>query len=157
MSILWSEEQTQKLRDLWRQGFSTREIAERLCTTKNSVIGRARRLKLNSRKGVIPPKTKDRRFDGGLLFSIIHKLTRTQVPEQLALPPPTGDNAYCVSLLHVQSWQCRFPMGGRPMDGDFYCGRTIKLGSYCEKHAHLCYRRFAEPQESVQRYPMYRK
>ena len=154
MVNLWNQETTDKLRELWGIGLATSEIARLLGTTKNSVIGRARRIRLSSRKGVIPPKTQDRRFDGGLLFYIIHKLTRQQVrTDRLALPPPSGDNAYCVSMLHVQSWQCRYPVGSKPMDDNFYCGRAVKIGSYCLKHAQKCYRRFADSKDSVRRYP----
>ena len=47
----WTEEREQKLKDLWEKGYTASQIAEMLGegTTRNSVIGKAHRLKLAAR------------------------------------------------------------------------------------------------------------
>lgn len=49
----WSEDQIFKLRDLWTEGHSTEEIGRHIGKTKNSVIGKARRLHLAPRPSPI--------------------------------------------------------------------------------------------------------
>tara|TARA_B100000959_G_scaffold231703_1_gene248309 strand:+ start:109 stop:258 length:150 start_codon:yes stop_codon:yes gene_type:complete len=43
----WTEEREQKLKELWRKGYTASQIAEMLGedTTRNAVIGKAHRLK----------------------------------------------------------------------------------------------------------------
>ena len=47
----WTEEREQKLKELWRKGYTASQIAEMLggSTTRNAVIGKAHRLKLAAR------------------------------------------------------------------------------------------------------------
>ena len=47
----WTEEREQKLRELWKKGYTASQIAEMLgeSTTRNAVIGKAHRLKLAAR------------------------------------------------------------------------------------------------------------
>lgn len=53
----WTDERDALLRKLWavRPMMSATEIAERLGTTKHSIIGKARRLKLPGRDSPIKP------------------------------------------------------------------------------------------------------
>lgn len=57
----WTDEMTQRLRQLWREGHSTAEIGRRMAISKNSVVGRAHRLDLPARpspirrEGATPP------------------------------------------------------------------------------------------------------
>jgi len=49
----WTEERLAKLRELWDSGMATEAIGAKLGTTKNSVVGKAHRLKLPSRPSPI--------------------------------------------------------------------------------------------------------
>lgn len=49
----WTEKMESRLRELWAEGHSTAEIARRMGTTKNSVVGKAHRLGLPSRPSPI--------------------------------------------------------------------------------------------------------
>ncbi len=50
----WTQDRVQMLRDLWAEGLSASQIAERLGgTTRNAVIGKAHRLHLKSRPSPI--------------------------------------------------------------------------------------------------------
>lgn len=52
----WPLADIAKLRELWTDGFSTAEIARRMSRSKNSVVGKAHRLKLDARASPIRPK-----------------------------------------------------------------------------------------------------
>lgn len=49
----WSDDDTETLRRLWDEGHSGAEIARRMNTTKNAVVGRAHRMQLPSRPSPI--------------------------------------------------------------------------------------------------------
>lgn len=46
----WTADQEAKLRDLWAQGRSAGQIAKRMNITRNTVLGKARRLGLEGRQ-----------------------------------------------------------------------------------------------------------
>jgi GcrA cell cycle regulator len=48
-SDAWSQESISALRQLWAAGYSTAEISHRMGVSKNSIVGKARRLGLPSR------------------------------------------------------------------------------------------------------------
>lgn len=49
----WTDEQNERLRELWAEGHSTAQIAARTGMTKNAVVGRAHRMGLPSRPSPI--------------------------------------------------------------------------------------------------------
>ncbi len=51
--VKWSEDEDAYLAALWAEGRLTREIANKLGRTRNSIIGRANRLKLSPRPSPI--------------------------------------------------------------------------------------------------------
>lgn len=54
----WTPEVLQRLRDLWAAEHSTAEIGRRLGCTKNAVIGKANRLRLDRRPSPLLPKNR---------------------------------------------------------------------------------------------------
>lgn len=52
----WSDEKVELLRRMWEEGVPASEIGSALGTTKNAVIGKAHRLKLNQRENPIARK-----------------------------------------------------------------------------------------------------
>ena len=48
----WTPQREALLRQLWRDGVSTKEIAQQIGTTKDAVVGKAKRLKLGMHKQV---------------------------------------------------------------------------------------------------------
>ena len=49
----WTDEQVEELKKLWDQGLTTGEIGKALGVSKNAVVGKAHRLKLDSRPSPI--------------------------------------------------------------------------------------------------------
>jgi GcrA cell cycle regulator len=52
--MAWDETRDAQLRTLWGEGHSGNEIARRMATTKNAIVGRAHRLALPSRPSPLP-------------------------------------------------------------------------------------------------------
>lgn len=120
----WSQELDAELARLWADPLlSCAAIGEKLGVTKNSVIGRARRLKLKARRsGVWKGKTRKRK-KGPVLAKTPLKI----------VAPPAPQSRPC-SLMELTDYSCRFPIGD-PDNADFhFCGAITAFDSYCTYH-----------------------
>ncbi|WLB49211.1 GcrA family cell cycle regulator [Bradyrhizobium ottawaense] len=146
----WSDEQITKLRALHSEGMSFALIAEQIGHTRNSCIGKARRLELpmrvtlKSKKGEPKPKSDKRRY-----FSIVRaaaKGNKLHVIEtvQTDLPLFKCDVLPLNKCLDdLLAGDCRY-VTNDPRDGARYCGHPAHKRSYCRTHFDACY---VEPQK----------
>ena len=114
----WTDQEINKLKEMWEQGIIATEIAEILGTTKGSVIGKANRLdciprKVGNVRGVKRPHT---------FFKENPKITPVIEPED-----PT-------SLIKITDNQCKFPLWKNSSEPQLFCGRTHWNKSYCKMH-----------------------
>jgi len=127
--IEWNETTVGTLKDLWPT-HTARHIATELGTTRNAVIGKARRLKLKSKE------------------SVYHKTGRPLIPA-IAVPVPKkrikavkphakNIKAYScktVTFHGVSDKTCRWILGEPNGINTLYCGcATGKDKPYCEEH-----------------------
>ncbi|MDP6343473.1 MAG: GcrA family cell cycle regulator [Alphaproteobacteria bacterium] len=120
----WTEERVALLARLWQEGFSARQIAERLGeeVTRNAVIGKANRLGLSK-----PSKS-----------SVTRRQRKKEREEKvLQLQPPMDEGT---SIFSLTASTCRWPIGD-PGDEDFhFCGSKSTVGQpYCDYHAAMAY------------------
>jgi len=129
----WPQEREEELRRLWNdEALPAGEIARKLGLSRNQVIGKARRMKLNKRA------EKER---------IIAARASTMV---LKVPRPYPDKALVLDLdgkapLYIAVWDlegehCRWPVAGE-REFTLFCGHPKRVGSYCHKHARQGYGR----------------
>lgn len=124
MAVDWTDERVETLSNLWREGYTARQIAEKLGgeVTRNAVIGKANRLGLSK-----PSKS-----------SVSRQQRRQQrdVPVQ-KLEAPKGQRA---TIFTLTASTCRWPIGD-PGDTDFhFCGAKCSAGNpYCDYHAAMAY------------------
>jgi len=127
MSKTISEEIRNKIVCLWQEGFSGGEIAEKIGTTRNAVIGligRERKKGRDLRK--IQTRVKPMRVKPPVkIVSIFEK----------KLPASMRKN---LKIHELTSTSCRFIVSGEGANSIF-CGDKQKRRSYCEKHAEMCY------------------
>ena len=115
----WSEERVERLRVLWRKGLSTAEIGRELGVSKNSVVGKAYRMK------DMEPRPSP----------IVGRVTGRAVGRaKPARPQRIGDP------VELGPQMCRWPFGD-PGDADFhFCGKQVAPGKpYCQPHCELAY------------------
>jgi len=113
----WTHERVETLTRLWAEGYSARQIAEKLGgITRNAVIGKAHRLNLSrgaERGGVVvePPP-----------------------------PPPVYIEPIPEPRADFKSWMCRWQTHDSGRFGLFICGKTCQPGRhYCAEHLTMSY------------------
>lgn len=163
MAGLWSIERTELCLQLWSDGLSASQIAERMGgISRNAVIGKVHRAGLAHtkprstrhatvrarRRGVEPShlavvvkvsgKATKRGIAPGTRFKPDVKLPSSPAVNAAPLPPEPPKPDKLFKLSDLEDNQCRFPFGD-PKSKDFgFCGCVKAAGSsYCPGHAHL--------------------
>lgn len=151
----WDEEREARLTKLWKDGLSCGGIAKVLGVTRNSVIGKARRMKLPphsaavqqsnrlAARGFTPQPGRQRAprvaraIEPGRGDNVRVRLQ----PDPVPLPPATF-----VDVTTAKPWterrfgECAFPVSGDGADVLSCCAKVIAERSYCAAHAKIMFR-----------------
>jgi len=135
----WDEQNTKILRKLWAQGLSAAKISAQIPgKSRNAIIGRAHRLKLEARAVSRRPALKiniDNNVKSGIKTQKLGRkgkfralLLDKNFPEENPTP-----------LVELTDNHCRFPLGEKLEPAKFFCGRKPvqkEAGNfpYCELH-----------------------
>ena len=108
IETVWSEAKTEELRELWASGLSAADIAKRLgCgLTRNAVIGKAHRLKLErrvERQAILPRQYPTQRRKRVLI-------PPRRPPPQVPKPPPPPPSWRGLKLGELEREHCRWPL-----------------------------------------------
>ena len=131
----WTPEREERLKKLWKEGHSGSEIATMLGnTTRNAVIGKAHRLKLEtrliSRKSV--PKVTSEKDNTSEVKN--QKLGRKARFKALLLDK-SFEPENPTKLENLTDNHCRWPLGERIEPASLFCGRkSIEKFPYCKLH-----------------------
>ncbi len=142
----WTDEQVEELKKLWDQGLTTGEIGKALGVSKNAVVGKAHRLKLDSRPSPIR-RGEDEPQPEQPATAPVEREKAAEVKKTVdAKPAPAKKSAdkkekkklFTVNDLTMTS--CRWPIGD-PKDADFhFCGKqALPDKPYCAEHAEMAY------------------
>jgi GcrA cell cycle regulator len=135
----WTAERIELLRSLFASGFSSRAIALEIGVSRNAVIGKISRLKLNSsegRRSVTKSEPKVRR--SASQQSIMKALRADAHSSAKAVPVP---NSRRCSLLELTNQTCRWPISNAADVECWFCGNESVEGlPYCAGHARIAYR-----------------
>lgn len=107
----WPEDKLTALILLAKDGYSAREIGERLGYGKNAVIGKARRNKIHLNFKA-----------AGYLQSTRYGRKGKEPTDDMPPKGPLPDRGLC-----------QWPLG------DFWCGCAVSTGAYCEAHNAIAY------------------
>jgi len=131
----WDEAREAKLKELWDKGHTASQIAKMLGgnVTRNSVIGKAHRLKLAARvqskktespkRQVISGQSKEEKYISRRSRFKSLLLDKNFEPENPKKLEELGDK------------NCRWPIGHPDEEGFYFCGRSpIEGFSYCKLH-----------------------
>lgn len=132
---LWTDALTARLRELADNAeISYADIAQILsrefdvCLTKNSVIGKARRLAISKRDPKSPAKTRSSPEIPAMPRFVFE-------PPYLAPPGPRND---MITILELTHNTCHWPHGDNPPF--LFCGKPVrKAAVYCPYHYGISY------------------
>ena len=131
----WTPEREEKLKKLWKKGHSGSEIAIMLGdTTRNAVIGKVHRLKLETR--LISKKSAQKvntEKDNGLEVKN-QKLGRKARFKALLLDK-NFEPENPTKLEDLSDDHCRWPLGEKMEPASLFCGRkSMEKFPYCKLH-----------------------
>lgn len=136
----WPDAAIAQLRQLWAEGLPTLKIGERMRMSKNSVIGKAHRLKLPPRQNPVkldPTKPRAPRAARPKPALII------AAKPVIVAPPPPPPRAFIAG-----AGSCQYPLWSNaslpPRPAKFCNGPTVRRAdghaySYCARHVFICY------------------
>jgi len=131
----WTPEKEQKLRQLWKEGHSGSQIADMLGnTTRNAVIGKAHRLKLEARTVSKKSETNTDKQKNNFSEVKTQKLGRKARFKALLLDK-NFEQENPIKLEELTDKTCRWP-NNHPHEEKFYfCGRKpMEKFPYCKLH-----------------------
>jgi GcrA cell cycle regulator len=140
IKMSWNAEKEQKLRELWKKGHSGSEIANMLGnTTRNAVIGKAHRLKLESRSVSRKSDAKVNTKKNNLPATKTTKLGRKARFKALLLDKNfEAENPKKFEELTEQT--CKWPIGHPNEENFYFCGRqSLEKFPYCKLHLLYAY------------------
>ena len=143
----WTEEEINILRDRWAKNSSASTIANLIGKSRNAVLGKAHRLKLeyhgpikSNRTPNFPkiPKPKPKR--GRLSNTAEDMATKKKIPPRFYAEPKPLTGQPPIALGELTSCTCRAIVGNDQYGIAVYCGDTTFSGKpFCEGHCAMYY------------------
>lgn len=127
----WTKEKIEILTQMWNEGEPASIISNVLDKSRNSVIGKAHRLKLTPRKSPIL-----RRADPRPPLKMRHHMT-VKKEIRLASTDEINNTIYGEgkTLADIKPNECRWPVG------KIYCSAPVCDRVYCDKHYSIAFRK----------------
>lgn len=138
MTFTWTDYRIDTLKRMRTTGHSYTEIAKKLGISRNSAMGKARRLGLpthesKSSRSLINKRNISRATATVPRVKAAPELSGRPLPPDMALPPSLN-----IALIDLEPHHCRFIPG----DDRRFCGHPrIDASPYCITHSLIAYRR----------------
>ena len=131
----WTPEREEKLRELWKKGYTASQIASLLSnTTRNAVIGKAHRLNLEARTVSKKPTSKVN-VENNLKPEVKIQKHGRKARFKALLLDKSFEQENPKKLEELTDETCKWPIG-HPYEKTFYfCGRkSMEKFPYCKLH-----------------------
>ncbi len=138
----WTAERDTCLRQLWDQGLTGSQIAQRMRTTRNSILARARRIRLAARvseEAKACTRVRRKRNVTAFNFSEARKSGRDPLANLAKEPYASRETVVTppekrVPLEALDDSKCKYAHGDAPPY--MFCGEKAVMGlAWCEAHA----------------------
>lgn len=146
--VSWNEKEINLLKELWSQKMTTQEIADEIGNgkTKNSIIGKARRLDLpnktqrKSRVVMCAPHILEKGRANKVPFVFRKAAPSNRLPPSPIEAPKSVTEGAGIGMMQLKWNSCRGIVGYRDgqLSAAVYCGEKSKPGkSFCPYHASI--------------------
>lgn len=125
----WNAERVETLLRMWDEGYTSSQIANELGhgVTRNAVIGKAHRLKLQKWRALRKRPPIKRVF--------VPREAKKMLPSKPVLQPAPEPITY----------PCMYPVGDDARADNYFCGAPRTQGSYCAEHARITHVKTSPP------------
>lgn len=146
-----TEEEKQKVIDLWEQGMTGKEIGELFGVTRCAILGLINRMRNNGyefkrpfernrsiRENIIKAK-KEKIF---MVPKAPKKTKAAKPPKKIKVvieKEPIVEIVGNVDLMGLKPYSCRYPVSADDVFPVMFCGKRQEHGSYCKEHGAICY------------------
>lgn len=138
----WGEAEDSKLTQLWAEGLTGEQIGQVLGRSRSAVLGRIHRKGLPLRKEIgATAAQKMHRIRARRRTALRQPLKAKPNAKPPTLPPEEPEDLkplFSVSLMQLNEFTCRYPIGDPQEPGFTFCGRTCS-DTYCTGHRKLCF------------------
>ena len=126
---------------LWKEGLTGQQIAEKLGTTRNAILGLVNRLRI---AGYVEYRAKHPRPKRGAPRKPHKPPKRKMAQLELAVsaaPPliPEPVQTRPLTIMELGRRSCRFILNEGKPSSFLFCGKTTDKGSYCLEHHKVCF------------------
>lgn len=149
----WSSATIAKLKLLFERGLSTAEIGKRLGFTKNAIVGKINRLKLNTRAVKSKAGAKAVKKKVAVKKAAVKKAVKSVRPARSQKVKKDRKKTaaeskhkieriiqHSAALMSLRADQCRWPLGDPDSDNFRFCAEKCLVGKpYCFEHCKLAY------------------
>ena len=131
----WTPEREEKLKSLWKKGHSGSEIAAILGnTTRNAVIGKAHRLKLQARS-ISRKSTQKENPEKSNISEVKNQKPGRKARFKALLLDKNFEAENPTKLENLTDKHCRWPLGEKMEPASLFCGReSMEKFPYCKLH-----------------------
>ena len=132
----WTPEREAKLKELWTKGYSGSQISKMLSNvTRNAVIGKAHRLKLEARSVSTKKATNKINSDKESTNEIKGSKLSRKAKFRALLLDKNFEPENPTKIEDLTNDHCRWPLGEKMEAASFFCGRkSIEKFPYCKLH-----------------------
>ena len=144
-----TEEEKQKVIELWDQGLTGQAIGELIGVSRCSILGFISRQRKNGHAFKRPIEKNRSLRDNVFEQKVVKAKEAKKKKEKIKRPPkvkkviveekPIDNTDYRVDLMGLKRISCRYPISADDAPQMIFCGKPQAHGSYCKEHGDICY------------------